>query len=368
MEKKRISILMHGGVGGGFFSQGQPNISYLVEALANYYSITIYSQFPANPDFQSNQFTFKSPKQSIRNGWLRWLSILVLFYKDQQINKPDIIYAFWGFPAGFFAVLLSKVFKIKSVVHLQGGEVVSLPHIRYGALQKPIFKKLIKWTYKRADEIIVLTNYQNQFLQSIVSRSVNVIPFGVKKEQFQFELTEISHPLRCLYVGSLIPVKNPLSLLKCFQKINSHIPAVLKIVGEGPLRKELEDYSVVLGIRDQVLFEDFHPHTGIAKFYKWADLLIHTSVYEGQCLAITEAIASGVLVAGTKVGVLADLTESQFIVIKAEREEELTKEIIELIKNSNKWKSKILAAKTWSDAHSFDWTVKEIQLVLNSLS
>jgi glycosyltransferase involved in cell wall biosynthesis len=366
--KKRVAIFMHGGVGGGFFSQGQPNIALLVHALSLDYFITIYSQFPSNADFKPLSFKFKSAPNRIRGNWMRWIYLIGLFINDQRKEKVEVLYAFWGFPAGFLAVALGKLFKVPSMVHLQGGDVVGLPEIDYGALLNSTNRRLIKWTYKNANEVIALTHYQNQFLQTIKKRNSHIIPFGVDAQKFSFKNREISAPLRCLHVASLIPVKDQLTLLKCFKLVSQQVQAELHIVGEGKLEGQLKKECERLAILQHVQFLGFHSHLEMHKFYEWAHLLIHTSIYEGQCLAVTEAAASGVLITGTKVGLVADLGEDGCVSVEVGDYELLAKKIIDIKNNSTQWNGKVQFAKEWTENHSFEITIMKIKSILDNLN
>ena len=60
--QKGIAIILHAGIGGGFFSQGQPVIGKFVEQLALEYDVTVYSQLPPNVEFTgSNFYIYSAP-------------------------------------------------------------------------------------------------------------------------------------------------------------------------------------------------------------------------------------------------------------------------------------------------------------------
>ena len=48
------------------------------------------------------------------------------------------------------------------------------------------------------------------------------------------------------------------------------------------------------------------PYEQLPAYYSKADILLHTSLSEGQSEVVTEAMSSGVLVCGTKVGLMYD--------------------------------------------------------------
>ncbi len=360
--KKRIAIFMHGGVGGGFYSQGQPNIASLVEKLSLNYELIVYSQFKANNDFDPSGFKFYSAPENIKKGIFRWVYLIQLFLKNKRV---DILYSFWGYPAGFIVVALGKLFKIKTIIHLQGGDVVWIPSIKYGVLSNPFKNVIIKWTYKNANEIIALTNYQNKFFQQIVKRKVNVIPFGTDTVLFPFNNKSKEGVLHCLHIGNLNSVKDQKSLLRCFKELTRFLPAELQIVGLGPMEDQLKDECVKLEIEQNVKFVGFYPHEKIQHFMKWAHVLIHTSFYEGQCLAVTEAASSGVLIAGFSVGIISDLGNECCVVSNIRHPKILSDNIFNIVTNQDEWNYRLNNARRWSEEHSSECTLKKIMSLIN---
>lgn len=363
--KKRLTVFMHGGIGGGFFSQGQPNIASLVTALANDYLVTIFSQHPANDDFRPSSFKFITAPPFLKTGSLRWLWLVTCFFFSHLKNKTDVIYSFWAYPAGFWATLMGRFLSVPCVVHLQGGEVVGLPEISYGALLRPFSKRSVGWALRNATQLITLTNFQKEFALKIHHRDYRVIPFGVHQTQFEYSKKEKHQPVRCLHVGSLIPVKDQITLLRCFQLICQRQPAELQIVGEGYLEGELKNKCKDLGIEQWVRFSGFHKHSEMQEFYKWADILLHTSLYEGQCLAVTEAAASGVLIAGTNVGLISDLGEECCIIAKIGDYENLAQKINLLGDSPTEWFSKIENARKWTEANSFEKSYFQTKAIID---
>src|SRR4051812_33088210 len=182
--KTRVAIWMPGGVGGGYYSQGIPVISKLVDDLSVAYTVSIYSLYPANADFKPRGYAFITINTKIKWGWLRWIFLSVLFMKHHLNKRYDLLYAFWGFPSGFMVVMLSKIVGMPSIIHLQGGDAVHLPSINYGSL-KGVVKNLMIWSYHRCSVLIVLTQFQkSKLMEAGVNRFIEVIPFGPDSNLF----------------------------------------------------------------------------------------------------------------------------------------------------------------------------------------
>lgn len=95
-----------------------------------------------------------------------------------------------------------------------------------------------------------------------------------------------------LYVGRLAKEKNIEELLY-FQKKTAAYGTVLVLVGDGPARKELEEYTKNLGIEDSVYFLGMVAPEQVGKYYRAGDLFVSASTSETQGLTYAEALASG---------------------------------------------------------------------------
>lgn len=110
-------------------------------------------------------------------------------------------------------------------------------------------------------------------------------------------------------VGRLAKVKDHRTLLSAFSVLRKSRPDCrLEILGDGPLRSELEIQTKDLDLADYVTF---HGHSAdVRGFLRHVDIAVLCSVSEGLPLSILEAMASGLPVIGTDVGETRSLIES----------------------------------------------------------
>lgn len=92
-----------------------------------------------------------------------------------------------------------------------------------------------------------------------------------------------------LNVARLVPQKNHALLLDAYARSNAKLPLV--IVGEGPLRAELEAKAAALGIRDRVNFVG--AKTNPYPWMRHAKLFVLSSRFEGLGVVLLEALACG---------------------------------------------------------------------------
>lgn len=100
---------------------------------------------------------------------------------------------------------------------------------------------------------------------------------------------KIKHSI--LFVGRLVPEKNPLRLINCALQLKKSIPDLtLDIYGEGPLYSELKKSITENNLEKNVHLKGFIDDKSIYSKY---EVLWVTSLFEGFGLVIIEAMANG---------------------------------------------------------------------------
>lgn len=353
--KKRLAIILHGGVGGGNFSQGQPGIQHLVLSLATKYTIELYSHQPPSQTYQPDGFNIFFAPRWIENGIVRWLYIVLKIFKRNIRSPYDCFYSFWGYPSGLVTVVLGKFFRKPTIIHLQGGDSVSIPEIHYGVFFSSWRSILCRWAYNRATVLIALTDYQEKcLLGHSIKRPIEIVPFGVDLQRFSFDERKFERDtLRFIHVANQTPVKDQKTMLEVFAYVAEVTPSHLTIIGDDFLDGKLYTLCVSLGIRDRIKFSGSHPHTSLHEYYANADILLHTSLYEGQGLVFAEAAASGVLIAGTCVGMLSDMGNACGLVVPVKASKLLAEKIVETVKLKQHYQIRKTARK-WIEQRSIE--------------
>jgi glycosyltransferase involved in cell wall biosynthesis len=151
-----------------------------------------------------------------------------------------------------------------------------------------------------ATRIIVTTRNLKEYISSqLQGKEVWLIPNGVILELFSKREKGSpgkSSDKNILFVGRLTKQKNISSLLQAIQKIGK---VKLTIVGEGPLGRELSEYSNELELN--VRFEGYVPHDQLKGYYHAADVFVLPSLIEGHPKVLLEAMACGLPVIGSNV-------------------------------------------------------------------
>ncbi len=123
-----------------------------------------------------------------------------------------------------------------------------------------------------------------------------------QKQQARREFLANGKGLLMISVGRLIPEKGYSDLIEAFAQARPNLlqPAMLLIAGRGPWRAELQSQIDQNGLTDyiQLLGE----RTDVPALLAASDLYISSSHYEGQSLAVLEAMLSGLPLIATDVG------------------------------------------------------------------
>jgi glycosyltransferase involved in cell wall biosynthesis len=236
--------------------------------------------------------------------WQRTLATL----RTEHARRPfDVLHAFWATESGLLAALAGRLLGVPTLVSLAGGELVALRDIGYGD-QRIAWERLkVRLALRLASAVSAGSGY----LQRIAQRfrpHVARLPLGVD--------TSLFHPApargdRLLHIGSLTPVKDQHTLLRAVAQTAQE----LDMVGDGPLRGDLERLAGNLGLSERVRFHGDVDHAELVPLYQAADALVVSSRHEAQCMVALEAAACGVPVVGTRVGVLPEISPAATVAV-----------------------------------------------------
>lgn len=220
--------------------------------------------------------------------------IKILDYKIESILKnfePDIIHAHTiGFDSEI-GVWFKERLGIPLVVTTHGSDT-SLP------IMKSKFKLMKSWCDK-IDVIVAVSSALKKRLELCDTKtSIKVIMNGFL---FNFDSKTIKkNELSVIQVGNLIKQKCTDVTIKAFAKIKKKYPsAILKIIGDGPEKKSLEDLCDKMGVSENVFFLGKLANSNVLEEMKKSQFFCMPSVREGFGIVYLEAMSSGCISIGT---------------------------------------------------------------------
>ena len=226
-----------------------------------------------------------------------------------RCHRPDVILVEFGFHAVrvMDAVRWSGV---PLVVHFRGSDAsadrrLKLLHERYRRLMRI------------ASGFIVKSRPMQHVLESLgaSSKAITISPSGADQALFH-GADPTAAPPRVLFVGRLVEKKGPLDALEAFADVHSRLSQSpntfalsrlmqLVVIGDGPLRSEMERWVERLGLQDWVIFEGLCQPTEVADLMRRSRCLLLPSKTardgdsEGCPVVVQEAQLAGLPVIST---------------------------------------------------------------------
>lgn len=194
-------------------------------------------------------------------------------------------------------------------------------------------------------EIMKLTSemYLVKFGPELVYNPVDIKQYAIKKKEHEGFII--------VTVGRLSREKNHMLLLEAFKKLN-YIEKDMSmiIVGEGELRKNIEDYIKNESLENKVRLTGNVDN--VQDYLAMADLFVMSSNYEGLPLSVLEAMSASLPVVSTDVGGVSDIVTDNGILIKKGNVEELVKAILKM--KHNLFLREKMSKKSFINVQSFD--------------
>lgn len=212
------------------------------------------------------------------------ISRLVRIRKTISQLHPDVVISF---------LPNANIYTTFSLIGLK------IPHItaeRNNPLVDPkgkISRLLKKFSFMTSAGCVFQTNGAKNYFPNIVRKKSSIIKNPILLNSEPVERSSLRNKT-VLAVGRLTEQKNYKCLLDAFSAFNikQSNSYTLKIYGEGPLKKELVDYSKKIRVDDKVIFVG--NNSNWHELEKCDAMYVLASNYEGMPNALAEAMALGI--------------------------------------------------------------------------
>lgn len=254
--------------------------------------------------------------------------------------KSEIIFCWFAFPSGFVGVLLGKVFGKTVIVNAVGQEVANVPSIGYGFRRH--WKRLTKWSLANADKVIAISIESANNVKNLVPyKDAEVIYEGIDTEKFspKNEQADTNIVLSTGLITKLnILRKGFETLIRCIPYVTREFNNVKFVI----VGKKKDGYPILqalveeLNISDYVDFTGYIPDEELLHLYHQCALFVLPSIHEGFPTVISEALACGKPVVGTKLSAIPEVVSEEcgILIDDPFSYEELSKAIVLLLKDS----------------------------------
>lgn len=240
---------------------------------------------------------------------------LVTFLWVGYFTRPDIVGGLHLLLNGLTAIMLAKLTGAISLYNCCGGPAEC---IGGGAISNtPLFCKLhspdpyiehfLLEAIRAADIIITRGNSAiNFFKDHNIKSRIHIIPGGMDSNIFFPKKKKLDYDL--IIIGRLTQVKRIELFLQIINKLHTYQPNLKAVIlGDGPLKKSLENQARELNILDIVHFAGHQKN--VADWLQQSKLFILTSESEGLSQAMIQAMMCGLPVVVSHVGEAEELVQ-----------------------------------------------------------
>jgi glycosyltransferase involved in cell wall biosynthesis len=363
----KVGLVVPGGVDRSGKYRVIPCLLWLIERLARVHDLQVFAlrQEPEPGRWE----LFGAPVLNIghRRRVRRLTSALLAEHREAPFDVLHVLWANWS---AALVGAMGKALRRPVLLHLAGGEIVSIPSIGYGGRLR-----LTRWPMIRL--AVTSASRATAASKQLVARAaefgltVEHLPLGVAVDRWPVSPPRprtIDSTTRLLHVASLNRVKDQATLLRAAARLREggH-PFHLDIVGEDTLNGEVQRLSGSLGIDRSVKFHGFLPHDQLRPYFDRAHLLLLTSMFEAGPLVVLEAAMAGVPTVGTAVGHVADLAPDGAVGVPVGDGGALARAVVDLMEDDAKRLRLAHAAQRFALEHDADWTANRVSEIYDEL-
>jgi colanic acid/amylovoran biosynthesis glycosyltransferase len=211
--------------------------------------------------------------------------------------QPSLIHAHFGWE-GYFALPLARWMKTPLVTRFYGFDIGQLPKI-------PMWRRRFKKLFSRGDWFLVEGEYMGQTLVALGCPAEKVIVhhLGVEVGRIPFRPRRYTGgPFQVLMAANLVEKKGLCYGLEAIARVIAETGADIRVtlIGDGPLRKDLETLARDAGIAERISWLGHQPHECFMQLLGDAHVFLSPSVTAadgntegGAPVALAEASAAG---------------------------------------------------------------------------
>jgi glycosyltransferase involved in cell wall biosynthesis len=301
---------------------------------------------------------------------LLWFAIISL------IRRADIVGGFHLLFNGLFSIVVAALINARAIYFCVGGWAEIIGGGAYSG--HPLFGKIgindvslenaMLKAVRSFDLIITMGKYAREYFLKHGASRIAVIPGGIDQNSFQQSRPYHERVFDLILVARLDPIKRVDIFLKVVNEVAKSIQKVSAvIVGDGPLKPELETLAEDLGVSGHVSFAGFK--NDVATWLNKSKLFVLTSDSEGVALSAMEALMVGIPVIASRVGDLSDIVQDGIngYLVQPRNVEEFAERIVQVLSDDGLLRRYSIAASKSSEAFKFETACSNWTKELNQM-
>lgn len=298
-----------------------------------------------------------------------WKGIIFLYKGLRRVLKqygPEVAHVQYMAP-GAIPILLLRLLGMRQIVATAHTAADIYPNLRLIHFVQQHCVKAFTCITERAERSFFGTSQlyseQTQLKKRNHFTIYNALPAGISISR---QAKSQSRPLTIGVVSRLENIKGMDLVVPAFAQVKACHPEMqLLIVGDGNLRKQMEEQTHKAGLEKTVEFAGRQSQEKLSSYYDRIDILLMPSRSEGFGLTAIEGMARGCVVVAARTGGLPEVVRDGEVGLLHEPEqvEDLAAQINKLIEQPALWKQFSTEATTYVQQFSFE----RFSLLFNNL-
>lgn len=289
-----------------------PALTSLIHALSELVEAVVYTL--DHPYRRSTYLLHGATVHCLADGeqhglrrFVHWAELRTRVSRDHAAKPFDIIHAVGSPEQAFLATRIAHELEIPSVISPFAHEPATQRE-RFGGRIGPLRKVMTRLALERATVITAASTWRARRFERRWTHKLATIPLGVDTTIFTDGPLRTGHSV--LAASSLSRVNDYPTLLRAVGVARERIADLRLEIAGMIFRREatqLEPLVDQLGLRDAVRFLGPVPFPSMPSTYRRHDLLLHAATEEHEGMAVIEALATGMPVVSTNVGIAPSL-------------------------------------------------------------
>ncbi len=211
--------------------------------------------------------------------------------------RPEVVHAQYVTSYGFLSAFAGLH---PLVLTAWGTDVLISPK------ESRLMRWLASYAVRHADAVTTVARHMNPSVAALgISESaVSAVPFGVDTQHFVpiLQSRPENDTLHLICTRNFAPVYGVTTLITSLQQVMERgLRLQVDLVGDGPLRSELEAQVMRAGLSSRVKFHGHVDHDRLAQLLAKADIFVSPAISDGNNVSLNEAMACASFPIGTHI-------------------------------------------------------------------
>lgn len=217
---------------------------------------------------------------------IKYKGIRSLFEILRGVLWADLTFSWFAGEYAFWAALLSKIFRKKSIVVAGGGEVAKIPEMGYGTMLNPRAARKVKLALKYSDKVLAVSEFNKEEISKYADpKKIELVYNAVDHEKFKVGTTKEN---LVLTVSGISNINVKRKGLETFVKASKYLPDTKFVLIGKPVDNSFKNLKLIAPANVEIL--GFIPNEQLVEYYQKAKVYCQLSYYETFGVALAEAM------------------------------------------------------------------------------